>query len=176
MALDYPERVTRLAVLDIVPTYKVFSALTKEFATVYFHWFFLIQPAPFPETLIGNSADFFLRTWFGDLVPGAITEAAYKEYVRCLKTPGTIHAMCEDYRAAATIDLEHDTIDLASRVECPLLALWGRSGAMHPLYDVLATWRERATDVRGKALSGGHWLPEQQPDEVYTELRQFLAP
>ena len=176
MALDHSDRVTRLAVLDIVPTYKLYATVTKEFATAYFHWFFLIQPAPFPETLLNNNADFVLRTLFGTLIPDVVTEDAYAEYLRCFKSPETLHAMCEDYRAAATVDLEHDKSDLGTSIKCPLLVLWGRNGAMHRLYDVLATWKERGSDVRGKALPGGHFLPEQLPDQLHAELRPFLAP
>lgn len=175
MALDHPDAVSRLAVLDIVPTYKLYSSVTKEFASVYYHWFFLIQPAPLPETLIGNSADFYLRNTFRGLIPSVITTELYGEYLRCYQNPETLHAMCEDYRAGATIDLEHDKADLAVKVQCPLLAIWGAKGAMDPLYDVLATWRERASDVRGKSLPGGHWLPEQLPDELNAELLTFLT-
>src|SRR5581483_6654154 len=108
MALDYPDIVTKVAVLDIVPTYKLYATVTKDFATVYFHWFFLIQPSPLPETLLRHSAEFFLRTWaFGGQVPGAISEPVFAEYLRCFQDPDTLHAMCEDYRAAATIDLDH---------------------------------------------------------------------
>src|ERR1700743_918524 len=124
MAMDHPDRVTRLAVLDIVPTHKLFHHVTKEFATAYYHWFFLIQPAPFPETLIANSIDYFLQRQLGRLVPGAITPEAFAEYSRCYRRPATIHAACEDYRAAASIDLEHDDADLARKIACPLLALW----------------------------------------------------
>jgi haloacetate dehalogenase len=176
MALDHPDAVTRVVVIDIVPTLKLFSSVSKEFASVYYHWFFLIQPAPLPETLIGNSADFYLRHGvFRGLIPDVIGEEAYAEYLRCHQDPATVHAMCEDYRAAATIDLEHDRADLGTKVQCPLLALWGSKGAMDPLYDVLATWRERAWDVRGKSLPGGHWIPEQLPDELTGELMQFLS-
>jgi haloacetate dehalogenase len=175
MALDYPEQVTKLAVLDIAPTYKMYQDVTKEFASTYFHWFFLIQRAPLPETLLAGNGDFFLKTWaFGGLVPTVITEEALAEYLRCFEEPATLHAMCEDYRAAATIDLEHDKADLDKRVRCPLLVLWGAKGAMERLYDVLGTWTERATNVQGKALPGGHWLPEQLPKEVYGELMPFL--
>lgn len=97
------------------------------------------------------------------------------EYLRCYQDPATLHAMCEDYRAAATIDLEHDKADLGTKVQCPLLVIWGAQGAMDPLYDVLATWRERASDVRGRSLPGGHWLPEQLPDELTAELLPFLS-
>jgi haloacetate dehalogenase len=176
MALDHAESVSRLAVLDIVPTHRLFSSVTKEFASVYYHWFFLIQPAPIPETLIANSADFYLRnSMFRGLIPGAITEDVFTEYLRGYQNPATLHAMCEDYRAAATIDLEHDAADLGVKVRCPLLAIWGGQGAMGPLYDVLATWRERASNVRGTALPGGHWLPEQLPDELTAELIPFLS-
>ncbi len=177
MALDHPDAVLKLAVLDIVPTLKLYSTVSKEFATVYAHWFFMLAPAPIPETLYMNSADFYLRAqWFKGLIPDAISEDAYSEYLRGFKDPSTVHAMCEDYRAAASIDLEHDKADLASKVRCPLLALWGSKGAMDRLYDVTGTWRERAANVTGKALAGGHWLPEELPDEVTAELLAFLLP
>jgi haloacetate dehalogenase len=108
-------------------------------------------------------------------VPGVIPDSVYAEYLRCYQDPATLHAMCEDYRAAASIDLEHDKADLDTKVRCPLLALWGSKGAMEPLYDVLETWRERAADVRGRALPGGHWLAEQVPDELTAELLTFLS-
>lgn len=176
MALDYPDQVTRLVVLDIVPTYRLYQEVTKEFASMYFHWFFFIQPAPIPEKLLAGNGDFFLKAWaFNGMIPGAITEETFAEYLRCFENPATLHAMCEDYRAGATIDLEHDNADLDRKVECPLLVLWGAKGAMEGLYDVLGTWRERATQVQGKSLPGGHWLPEQLPNEVYAELMPFLS-
>lgn len=176
MTIDYPDTVMRLAVLDIVPTYKLYSTVTKDFASIYFHWFFLIQPAPLPETLLGNNAEFFLRTWvFGGLIPDVISEQVFAEYLRCFQNPNTLHAMCEDYRAAASIDLEHDQADLDQKIRCPILVLWGSKGAMQPLYDVIATWKERAAHVRGKALPGGHYLPEQLAEEVHAELTAFLS-
>lgn len=176
MALDHPQAVGRMAVLDIVPTYRLYTSVTKEFASVYYHWFFLIQPAPFPETLLGRSADFALRHGvFRGLVPSVISEELYGEYLRCYGDPATLHAMCEDYRAAATIDLEHDLADLGVKVKCPVLAIWGAKGAMEPLYDVLASWRERASDVRGGSLPGGHWLPEELPEALSAALLQFLG-
>jgi len=174
MALDHPSRVTKLAVLDIVPTRALFNNVTREFATAYYHWFFLIQPAPLPETLIGNNVEFYLRQRFDPLMPNAVTPDAFLEYLRCFRDPATIHAACEDYRAAASIDLEHDEADLHRKVECPLLALWAERGAMHRLFDVTSTWRERAVNVQGKALPGGHFLPEESPDETLAELRAFL--
>jgi haloacetate dehalogenase len=174
MALDHGERIERIAVLDIVPTLRLFTDMKQAFATAYFHWFFMLAPAPVPETLLANSAEFFVRGLFLGLPADAVAEPIFAEYLRSFRDPATMHAMCEDYRAAASIDLEHDRADLAQKVDCPLLALWGERGAMHPLYDVTATWRERANDVRGKALPGGHWLPEEIPDALYAELRAFL--
>lgn len=174
MALDYPERVTKLAVLDIVPTRELFHNVTKEFATAYYHWFFLIQPAPFPETLIGNSVEYYLRRNLGRAVSGAITDEAFAEYLRCFRDPASIHASCEDYRAAASIDLAHDAADLDRKIACPVLALWAERGAMHRLHDVLATWRARALHVSGRALPNGHYLPEESPEETLAGIRAFL--
>jgi len=175
MALDHPDQVSKLVVLDIAPTYTMYRDVTREFASMYFHWFFFIQRAPIPETLLAGKGDFFLRTWaFPGLIPAVITEESFAEYLRCFEDPATQHAMCEDYRAGASIDLEHDEADLDKKVECPLLALWGAKGAMERLYDVLGTWRERATNVQGKSLPGGHWLPEELPNEVYSGLMPFL--
>ena len=175
MALDHAEWVTKLAVLDIVPTHKLYHNVNKEFATAYYHWFFLIQPSPFPETLIGNNAEFYLNSLLGRLKPEAITPEAFAEYLRCFRDPATIHATCEDYRAAASIDLAHDDADMDRKITCPVLALWAGKGAMHKMYDVLATWRERATNVSGKALPGGHFLPEETPEETFAALKAFLS-
>jgi haloacetate dehalogenase len=175
MALDHAERVTQLAVLDIVPTHKLYHNVNKGFATAYYHWFFLIQPAPFPETLIGNNAEFYLNSLLGRLKPEAITPEAFAEYLRCFRDPATIHATCEDYRAAASIDLAHDDADIDRKITCPVLALWAEKGAMHKTYDVVATWRERAANVSGTALPGGHFLPEEAPEETFAELTAFLS-
>lgn len=174
MALDHHDRVTKLAVLDIVPTRTVYRNTNKEFATAYYHWFFLIQPAPFPETLLGNNAEYFITRQFQRLMPHAVTAEAFAEYLQAFRKPETIHASCEDYRAAASIDLEHDEADLHQRVECPVLALWGERAPMHRLFDVLATWRERAVEAHGKALPCGHYLPEEAPGETLAELQGFL--
>jgi haloacetate dehalogenase len=175
MAVEHPDRITRAAILDIVPL--PYSMVTREFATQYFHWFFLIQPAPFPETLIGSNAEFYLRSRF--LRPtggtGAVTDEAFGEYLRCFKDPATIHATCEDYRAGATIDLEHSSADGAKRVECPLLVLWGERGTVGRLYDVMAIWRAHAINVVGKALPAGHFLPEEVPQQTVDELLAFLS-
>jgi haloacetate dehalogenase len=165
MTLDHADKVTKVAVIDIVPTYKLYHNVTREFATSYYHWFFFIQPAPFPETLLNNSIDFYMGRGAGD---------AHAEYVRCFKNPATVHAMCEDYRASASIDLEHDEADLNRKIECPFLTLWGARGAMGRMYDVLAAWRERAVNVSGKGLPGGHSLQEEKPEETLAELQAFL--
>ena len=174
MALDFPDAVLNATVIDIVPTLKLYTDVTKQFASAYFHWFFLIQPAPLPETLLAAQGEFFLRGRLRELNEQAMPREIFDDYVRCFNDPATLHAMCEDYRAAASIDLDHDRADLDKKIACPLLALWGEHGAMHRLYDVLATWRERATNVTGRALPGGHWLPEQIPDRLYDEVVTFL--
>jgi haloacetate dehalogenase len=176
LALDHPQTLTKLALLDIVPTRTVNTTVTKELATFYFHWFFLIQPAPLPETLLaGKNAEFFLRNFpFRGLIPGVIDNAAFDEYLRCFVDPATLHAMCEDYRAAASIDMTHDAQDQDRKITCPLLVLWGNRGVMHRLYDVPETWRPYATNVYAKALDSGHWLPEERPAEVAAALLEFL--
>ena len=174
LALDHAGRVEKLAVLDIVPTHRLYGDSTREFASAYFWWFFLIQPAPLPETLIGNSVEFWVGEKLGKAAAGAITSAAFAEYLRCYRNPETIHASCEDYRAAASIDLVHDEADMDRRIACPLLALWGGHAPMHRLYDVAATWRERATDVTGKALPGTHYFVEEIPELIADELKRFF--
>ena len=174
-AVEHPERVSRAAVIDIVPL--PYSSVTKEFATDYFHWFFLIQPAPFPETLLGNSAEFYLRSRFlRSTAPSTVfTPEAMAEYLRCFRRPETIHATCEDYRAGATIDLEHSGADGDRKVTCPLFVLWGARGTVGRLYDVMAIWRQHAANVRGTSLAGGHFLPEELPDETLAALVPFLT-
>ncbi len=175
MALDHPERVSRLAVLDIAPTRKMFAETNQSFATDYYHWFFLIQPYDFPETLIGANPEVYMRQKMRKVaVEGAFTAAAWAEYVRCFDT-AAIHASCEDYRAAATIDLEHDEADLDTKVACPVLALWGAKGAIEKHYDALAAWRESATDVEGQALPCGHYLAEEAPEETLAALIPVLT-
>jgi haloacetate dehalogenase len=166
IAVERPDRVTRLAVIDIVP--KPYSTVTREFATAYFHWFFLIQPAPLPETLIGNNAELWLRSRF--LAGSAFTPEAVAEYLRCFTDPASIHATCEDYRAGASIDLTHSDEDKGRKITCPTLVLWGARGTVGRLYDVMQIWREYASDVRGMPLPGGHFLPEELPDATLDAL------
>ncbi|MFC3127539.1 alpha/beta fold hydrolase [Pseudoroseomonas globiformis] len=176
MALDHPDVVERLAVLDIAPTATMYARTDMEFARRYFWWFFLIQPYPLPERMIGADPEFFLRAHLDgqSKTPGATSEALFAEYLRCYSDPATRHAICEDYRAAASIDLEHDAADAGKRILAPLLALWGAKGTVGQLYDVLATWRDKATDVRGRALDCGHTLQEEAPEAVLAELEAFL--
>jgi haloacetate dehalogenase len=165
MALDHPDRVERAAVCDIVPTHYLFTHVTKEFAESAYHWFFFARPAPFPETVIANSLDQFVGRGAGELG---------EEYLRVFRIPGTVHAMCEDYRAAASIDLVHDGADLNKKVQCPLLVLWGAQGAV-TRYDALALWRERAANVSGREMPGGHSFHETNPEATIAALRAFMA-
>lgn len=176
MALDHPSAVTRLALLDIAPTLKMYGDTDQGFATDYYHWFFLIQPAPFPETLIGADPAFYLRhkTAKFSNAHAAFSADAMAEYIRCFSHPETIHATCEDYRASAGIDLDHDRADLDTKIDCPLLVLWGEHGAMERHYDMLAVWRERASNVRGRTIACGHFLAEEAPAETEAALLDFL--
>jgi haloacetate dehalogenase len=176
MALDYPDAVGRLVVLDIAPTATMYARTDREFATRYFWWFFFIQPAPLPERLIEGDPEAFLRMHLQaqSRTPGVPSEPLIQEYLRCYRRPGTVHAICEDYRAAAGIDLEQDAADSAQRVQAPLLALWGRDSVVGQLYDVLETWREKALDVHGHAVPGGHTLQEEAPEETTRALLEFL--
>ena len=177
LARDYPEAVEKLAVLDIAPTITMYDTTDMQFATSYYHWFFLIQPSPFPETLIGHDPKFFLeskmRHWGKDR--SAITDEAFNDYLRCFSNPDTIHASCEDYRASASIDLEHDAADANLKLTMPLLALWGADGMVGNKYDMLAAWRDVAENVSGFAVLGGHYLPEEAPDETYRALLDFFT-
>ena len=177
LAADHPQAVSRIAVLDIAPTKAMYEHTTMGFARAYYHWFFLIQPAPFPETLIGAKPEAYLRhhmTRFAWLQP--FMPEGWPEYLRCFSDPGAIHASCEDYRAAASIDLKHDGADLAAgrKLRCPLLALWGAHGIIAREFDALAEWRKVAADVHGGALPCGHYIPEEAPDALAHALSVFL--
>lgn len=176
LLLDFPGVVTRAALFDIAPTATMYASVTKEFATRYIWWFFLIQPEPLPETLIGNNLEFYLHAHIArqNKTAGAIDPDAYAEYRRCY-TRETLHAVCEDYRAAAGIDLVHDAADTERKIEVPLLVLWGAKGVVGNTWDVLASWREKAGDVRGEALPCGHYLPEEAPELVVDRLESFFA-
>ena len=177
MARDHAERVSRIAVLDIAPTAAMYGQTDMRFATAYYHWFYLIQPAPLPERMIGADPEFYLRSKCGQWgrTSGAITDAAFADYLRCFRQPDRIHAMCEDYRAAATIDLAHDKEDETAKLNMPLLALWGEAGFVGNNYDVLTEWKQVATDVSGHGVPGGHYLAEEAPDETLAALQNFFG-
>jgi len=176
LARDHGTRVRTLTVLDISPTLKMYRNTTMQFAKAYYHWFFLIQEAPIPERMLKGQAPFYVLKRLGRGKSGLkyFSKEAMAQYVRAFKDPRTIHATCEDYRAAATIDLMHDQKDLARKIRMPLLALWGKQGVIEALFDCLENWREVATDVRGRALACGHFIPEERPEELVRELRRFL--
>lgn len=173
MALDHPEAVTKAAVLDILPGLTLYEETDAQFAR---EWFFFIQGYDFPETLIGAAPEEFLRYELGPLVDrGVIAQQAWEEYLRCIRDRAAIHAMCEDYRAGASIDLEHDRSDLERKVTCPLLVLWGAENPIWRRFDMLDTWRQRAATVTGEALACGHYLPEEAPDATYARLHAFFS-
>jgi haloacetate dehalogenase len=177
LARDHPECVERLAVLDISPTAIMYEKTDQAFATAYYHWFFLIQPYDLPERLVGADPAYYLKKKLGGWGSAGISifdPRAYAEYERCFRDPALIHASCEDYRASATIDLEHDASDAGRKLECPLLVLWGERGVVQRLFDPIADWQRVAKDVRGKPLSCGHYLAEEAPEETYGELLAFF--
>jgi haloacetate dehalogenase len=178
MALDHPHRVRRLAVLDIVPTLHMFEHVDRAMATEYFHWFFLARPAPLPELLIGAEPDAWLESRFrGRHAGGArIDAAAMEDYRRHFRDPAAIHASCEDYRAAASIDLEHDREDRAAgrRIQAPLLVLWGSSSYVGRHFDPVEAWGGYAGNVRGSAIAADHYLAEEAPGETAAKLAAFL--
>ncbi len=176
MLLDHESRIRRWAVLDVVPTLTMYRKTDRRFAEAYYHWFFLIQPAPLPERLIGADPDFFLTRHLGSRHGGlaAFDPEALSQYLRAFRNPATIYASCEDYRAAATIDLEHDEADLGRRIRAPLLVLWGKHGVVETCFEPLDDWRGQATSVTGRALECGHYLAEELPGATAAELLAFL--
>jgi haloacetate dehalogenase len=177
LALDHPEAVRRLSILDIIPTGEVWGRADRRFALGYWHWSFLAQPHPFPESLIGSDPEgFFFTPRFGGLLKGFGAEA-YADYLKAAKNPTVIHAMCEDYRAGASYDRQLDEEDRKAgrKIACPTQVLWGAKGALAAWYDTLAIWREWAPDVRGQALDCGHFIPEEKPQETLVLLREFFS-
>ncbi len=179
LAIDNPDRVERLAVLDIVPTIEHFERTDMAFALGYYHWFWFAQPHPFPEELINAAPE----TWFRAQTsrepkpPGFFRQEALEDYLRAAHDPEMIAGMCEDYRAAATIDLENDRISRAEgrKVRCKMLVMWGAKGKIGGWYDPVALWREYCTEeVQGFPVNSGHYLAEEAPDEVLARLEGFL--
>ena len=177
LARDHGRRVRTLTVLDISPTLKMYDSTDKAFATAYYHWFFLIQKPPLPEMLLAGHVPGYILGRIGRGQGGLkhFSKQAQREYIRCFRDPRTIHATCEDYRAAASIDLEHDRKDLKQKLRMPVMVLWGRQGVIERMFRPLRDWREVAADVQGRALDCGHFLPEEKPQAVLAELRRFLA-
>jgi haloacetate dehalogenase len=179
LAMDHPHVVRRLIVLDIAPTLAMYSQTDETFARAYWHWFFLIRPAPLPETLLEAAPELVLMSAVASRADHVqpFSDAAYAEYLRCMKLPGTVHAFCEDYRASAGIDLEHDREDRAAgrMIEAPLLVLWGAKGVIERCFDPLEEWQKVAQNVQGKALPAGHYLAEEVPELLLEEVMDFLG-
>ena len=175
---DHPQAVERAVLLDIAPTLAMYEQTSEAFARAYWHWFFLIQPAPLPERLIEADPAAYIRDVMGRRSAGLapFDARALDEYRRCLALPGTAHGICEDYRAAAGIDLEHDRADRAAgrQLASPLLVLWGEHGVVQRCFDPLAEWRKLAAQVDGEALPCGHYIPEEAPDALLARALPFL--
>lgn len=175
LAHDWPERVTRLAVLDIAPTREMYQGTTEGFAHAYWHWFFMTLPAPMPEDMMAADPDnFWIRKCGRQGGDTTVFGEGLEEYLTAFRDPETIRASCDDYRAAATIDIAHDDAE-TGKLTMPLLCLWGRKGTVEKFFDPLALWRLRAEDVRGHALDCAHYMPEELPDEITAELAAFFA-
>ena len=178
MALDHPDVVTKLVTLDVAPTLAMYENTSFEFARAYWHWFFLVKPAPFPETLIRADPDLYLKQTIGARSAGLrpFTPDAYAHYLRSLQHPQTAHGICEDYRASVSIDLDHDRASLAEgqTIQCDFLALWGADGVIEKCFDALAEWRPYASQVKGCALPCGHYIPEEAPGLLLEQVLPFL--
>lgn len=179
LALDHPQAVRRMVLLDIAPTLSMYAQTNEAFARAYWHWFFLIRPAPLPERLIEADPELYLRSVMGSRSAGLkpFTDEAFAEYLRCLRLPGTAQGICEDYRASAGIDLEQDEADKTAghHLTLPLLVLWGADGTVGRCFDPLHEWRQVASDVRGRALPAGHYLAEEVPELVLEAVLNFFA-
>jgi haloacetate dehalogenase len=181
LALDHPRRVRKLVLLDIAPTLDMYDSTNMAFARYYYHWFHLIQPAPLPETMIGGNCKFYLHTklgGWGGQGTAFIEPQAMADYERCFCRAEAIHAACEDYRASAGIDLEHDRVSRAKgeKIACDTLLLWGERGIIGKLWDPLALWQAQcAATVTGRALPSGHFIPEELPSETAQALLAFFA-
>jgi haloacetate dehalogenase len=178
LALDYGKQVNKLMVLDISPTLAMYEQTTMQFASSYWHWFFLIQKAPIPETMIGANTEFFMKQFMGGRHAGLSIFApeCWQEYVLAMSDPACLHAMCEDYRAAASIDLEHDRQTIAQKqlLEMPMRVLWGEFGQVNACFKPLEDWQKLGTDVSGQTLQSGHYIPEEIPEGLIAEALSFF--
>ncbi|WP_299844284.1 alpha/beta fold hydrolase [uncultured Roseovarius sp.] len=178
LALDAPELVSRLALLDIIPTHTLLADLRRDVAKAYYHWFFLAQPEPFPETMIGHDPDAYYHSCllgWGGAALNDFDDDALAAYRTAWRDPQTIRAMCDDYRAAIEYDFDHDAADLDKRIPCPTLILYGAEGAMARAYDVPATWAGKCTEITARTVPGGHFFPDTNPDDTLATLQAFLS-
>jgi haloacetate dehalogenase len=179
LAVDHPDAVRKLVLLDIAPTLSMYEQTSMDFARSYWWWFFLIQPTPFPESMVAAAPETYLRKKIGwghaGLKP--FTAEAYAAYLSYVSDPATMHGMCEDYRAAASIDLEHDRADreAGKKIACPTLALWGEFGVVNRCFTPLADWQRVAMNVSGRTVPCGHYIPEEVPEELVRALSEFLT-
>ena len=177
LGLDHPDNVNSMVLLDIAPTREMYDGTTKNFARAYWHWFFLIQPYPLPEQIISKDPEAFWKLKCFNQTHGEnpFSKEALAEYLDAFKQPDTIHSSCEDYRAAATIDIEHDNADKEKKLLMPILALWAKRGVIETCFDALKLWRLRADKVEGEALQAGHYMAEEIPEEVATRMSEFFS-
>ncbi len=179
LAVDHPKSVERMILLDIAPTLAMYQQTTEDFARIYWHWFFLIRPTPFPEKFISHDPQSYLDATIGARSVGIkpFDTTALEEYKRCLQLPGTATGICEDYRASASIDLEHDKDDIKAgrKVTCPILVLWGKDGAIEKCFNALEEWNKVAINVKGEAMDCGHYIPEEAPELLMQYTREFLT-
>lgn len=173
MARDHEDKVLTLTTMDVIPSLHLYEHVDRKFAEAYWFWFFYTAPNPVPETFIKDKPEFFMQmAFFGK--PEMVEKKAFDHFVRTMNRDGSAHAQCEDYRAAATIDLEHDRTDLNKKLKCPVLVLWGDENPLNKGVDIVSIWRERADDVRGHGTPSAHWLPEQIPEQVILEVTAFI--
>ena len=180
MLLDYPGRVKKCVILDILPTYDMYMSTNKRFATSHYHWFFLIQPPELPERLLSGDPAYFFRSQFGEFSDPQESARIFpddikNEYIRLLSTPEGLHSICEDYRAGATIDLEHDAADRDKIIQTPIMVLWGQEGNVGKQFEPLSAWRERASNVTGFGIPNcAHFIPEDAPEATWNAIREFM--
>lgn len=177
LGLDYPKHVVAMTLMDIAPTREMYAGTTSKFAEIYWHWFFLMQKHPLPERMIGNDPEGFWKAKCFNQARGdnPFSEDALQEYLTCFATPDAIHASCEDYRAAATIDIAHDDADEGRKLSMPVQVLWAKRGAIETCFDAMSLWKRRANHVEGHAVEATHYMAEEIPEEIAGEMLSFFA-